>query len=355
MLRSIIRFAPRCIGIFGAILLIVASALLGAWFGFQVGSEHHVAIAVLFAAAALGGELLKPFAVAGVFEAIRERSFTRAAACLMLAAMCVVYSVAAELTLAAGSRGDMAAGRAHAATEHRALRERRARAEAELAGLSSARTAAEIGPSIAKALAAAGIKDCDRAPETVAGRRACAEVRTLEVEAARSERRRELEQTIADASASLSADRVHVKDADPLAAVLSAYASEAGRPIAPDRISPWLALIPVLFLEIGSAFGLVVARSIPISPETPATGGRDPEPIRAVSRPSGPQPLALGQRAARVLAYLAAHGPLAGGQRSMARALGLSKSTLNISLRELERAGHVVLDTSPTGTRVMLA
>lgn len=48
--------APRRIGVAGAFLLIGASAALGAYFGFTVGAHVHVALGVVFAAAALGGD-----------------------------------------------------------------------------------------------------------------------------------------------------------------------------------------------------------------------------------------------------------------------------------------------------------
>lgn len=48
-------------------------------------------------------------------------------------------------------------------------------------------------------------------------------------------------------------------------------------------------------------------------------------------------------------------GKLEGGQRSIAKVLGLSKSRLNELLHELASAGHVRLAVGRTGTTVSLA
>ena len=74
--------AARFLGLAGAFLLIFSSATLGAYYGFTVGAHQHVALGVILAAAALGGEVLTPLAVAGAFEALRSREFLHAFACV---------------------------------------------------------------------------------------------------------------------------------------------------------------------------------------------------------------------------------------------------------------------------------
>src|SRR5262249_31529977 len=49
------------------------------------------------------------------------------------------------------------------------------------------------------------------------------------------------------------------KDPDPLASSVALYLISAGVRVDTDVLSRWLYLVPVLFLEVGSAFGLVVA------------------------------------------------------------------------------------------------
>lgn len=144
-----IRPAPRFIGAAGAILLISASAALGAYYAFTVGSHTHVAIGAVFAAAALGGEILKPVAVAQTLAAFRARELLFGLTSATLAAVCIIYSFTSELSLAAGSRGDLASQRRLTADNLAAIRERRARAATELQALSPARSADELAPLIA--------------------------------------------------------------------------------------------------------------------------------------------------------------------------------------------------------------
>lgn len=393
---------PRLIGGAGAASMISASAALGAYYAFAVGAPHGLALGAIFAGAALGGELLKPLAVAGTVDCFRAREFARGLACMSLALVCVVYSLAAELSLAAGSRGDHASAREAAAGEAKSGREKRARAEAELQALPFARPAAELEPMIAKLKATPGANGCRAEPDGPVSRRACGEVLSLQAEAARAQRRTDLEATIAAATAQLSdGNAPAVGAADPLAAALSAYVSAAGRPISPDTLTPWLALIPVLFLELGSALSLIVVRSIgapdarpaqreavavpvpcpvaagaPLSaPDAPGepvpavaalpAGGADtrgpdaPKPPRRAKRTpgDGPRPPRGGKRlGTNVVDLLKARGgTIAGGQRGIADALGISKSRVNELLAELAAAGRVKLTTGRTGTRVELA
>src|SRR5687768_4757190 len=104
MTGEVIRAKLRCIGVAGALLLVSASAALGAYYGFTLGTSQHVALGLILGGAALGGELLKPIAVASGVEAFRGREWLSGLACCALALVCVVYSLAAELSLAAGSR-----------------------------------------------------------------------------------------------------------------------------------------------------------------------------------------------------------------------------------------------------------
>jgi hypothetical protein len=46
----------------GALLLVGASAALGSYFGYIIGSQTHALLGLVFAGAALGGEIVKPYA-----------------------------------------------------------------------------------------------------------------------------------------------------------------------------------------------------------------------------------------------------------------------------------------------------
>lgn len=58
------------------------------------------------------------------------------------------------------------------------------------------------------------------------------------------------------------ADGNHVKDADPGAKALATYLALSGLAVAAAVLSEWLVLVPVLALEIGSAFAGVLVQSL---------------------------------------------------------------------------------------------
>ncbi len=190
---NIIGSTSRVLGLGGAILLISASAALGAYYGYTVGAHHHMALGVVFAAAALGGEILKPLAVVGAIDAGRAREFGRAMVCAVLAFICVVYSLASEV--AAGVAGF--AGRDAALVAANAS-ERRRRAFTELDALALSRPEGELHALAARLRATPGANNCDGMPDGPISRRVCGEVADLEAEAARSKRRRELETRISE-------------------------------------------------------------------------------------------------------------------------------------------------------------
>ena len=68
---TIWRAGANAVVSIGAALLIVASAALGTYFGFQTGSHYHPLLGLIFAGAGLGGELLKPFAMHAAFRCAR--------------------------------------------------------------------------------------------------------------------------------------------------------------------------------------------------------------------------------------------------------------------------------------------
>ncbi len=349
MNNNTIRAMPRRIGFLGAFLIISASALLGAYYGFTLGSHLAPSIGLVFAAAALGGELLKPLAVLGAFEALRSREILRALLCSLMAVVCVAYSFTAELSLAAGGRGDMASERGALRDNTEALRRSRTRAERELQQLTFARPVKELEPFIAKLSATPGANGCATEPDGPISRKVCGKVAELRAEAARSKRRYELDQAIVNAGAVLSGQSKHVSHADPLASALSAYATASGHQVAADTLAPWLALIPVLFLELGSSLALVIARSIDVQrkPKRPAPRKPPSKKVRREQK-SG----AIGGNVVELLKIRG--GEIKSGQRGLAKALGVSKSRVNEILHELASAGQIALDTTCTGTRIKL-
>lgn len=354
----------RLLALSGAILLIAGSASLGAYYGYTVGAHVHVMLGAIFAAAALGGEILKPLAVLGAVDALRASQWLRAFIAAGLASTCIMYSLTAELSLAAGSRGDLASSRQ--ATNDLVVRaqDRRSRAIAELHGLEAARPASALAPMISALKATPGANSCLLPPDGPISRRVCGEAAKLETEAARFNRRSELQEQIDAADSILDSRSGQVGAADPLASTLSAYALSLGKEIDPREISPWLALIPVLFLEIGSAFALVVARQVGApGPDSPpaapsaskprGSGQPDTERTGTNENDNPPEDGGLGGKVVDLIAVNG--GKLEGGQRGIAKALGVSKSRLNELLHDLARTGAIHLTTCSNGTTVRLA
>lgn len=392
----------------GASLLIIASALLGAFYGYVVGSHTHQAVGIIFAAAALGGEVLKPYAVAAALDAFGRWQFLRGAACALLAVVAVVYSVTSELGLAAASRGDHVAARRAIHDDAQSAKTARDRAQTELAALAPARDGLEA--QIRTLKATPGANGCAKIDGPIS-RDACKTAAELEIEAARAKRRAELEAAIRSAPVATEG-QLAVAEADPLASALAAYLGALGFSFEPDWLSPWLLLVPVLFLELGSALGVVVVRSMdagvsgndppkvsgpstidPVGPSVrpdQAPDDRNPlkpvifdtqqspkadtnsPPTDAVKRtrkrtaakrkprtpPKGPTGPKGGQRRphSNVVRLLQRNGGrLAGGQRGIAKSLGMSRTRTNEVLHELRDSGVVRLSTGRSGTVVSLS
>jgi hypothetical protein len=257
----------------GALLLVGASAALGSYFGYVIGSQTHALLGLVFAGAALGGEIVKPYAVSEVVSALSRFNIVRAVACLALAAVCIVYSLCAELSLAATTRGDLAASREALADAVRDARSDRRRAETELASLQPARPAAELQAEIDGLLLTPDAKGCTKIDGRVQ-EAVCQKAVTLRAEKARSDRRAQLEAAIANTARPVS-ELPAVRDADPLAGAVAVYAGALGWKLDAGNLLPWLALIPVAFLELGSALAVVVVRGVepPRDTQTPANTG----------------------------------------------------------------------------------
>ena len=270
-----------------ALLLIAASAGLGTYFGYETGKHVHWLAGFAFAVAALGGEILKPFAMAAAFDAFGRWQFGKSIACASVAVVCVAYSLAGELALSAGSRGDLVAKREGQGDTVKSAKASRDRAEAELSEIAKAkqrtRSVAELEAIIARTtpVQPAPLKRKGCASENGTGRWVCPkaqwlapQVHPLAAELGRARRKAELETIVAKATAPAAASS-SVGHADPLATAIAHYARAAGYQIEAQDLSIWLYLIPVLFIEIGSAFGIVVSRA--------AKGGQsipEPKPTR---------------------------------------------------------------------------
>lgn len=148
-------------------LLVAASAGLGAVYAFQTGSEHGVILGVLFVVMALGLELSKPLAVSAAFASFRSRALVKGTALALLATVAISYSLSAELSLIASSRGDVVAHREAALkasttadAEVKRAQDRYYAAQVELASLPTSRPAAELQAQIDGLLLTPGADGC---------------------------------------------------------------------------------------------------------------------------------------------------------------------------------------------------
>lgn len=254
---AIHRFSIFCIGSIprlGALLLIGASATIGTLYAYKLGQAYGTGVALAFAAMALGGELLKPIAVERAFDA-GWRSPLRMLSCALLAVVAIAYSLAGELAFSAGSRGDAVAQREAGTDAKTTARAAAKRAGDELARLKPARPVAELEALVA------GAKQVCRVEVDQSGRRTvCSKPPALVAELGRAKRRAELEAQVLTAEGrQVSAPTVG--EADPLSASVVHYLEAMGITATVADVATWLHLLPVLLLEVGSAFGLLVARN----------------------------------------------------------------------------------------------
>ena len=367
-------------------LLISTSAALGTYYGFTLGAHHHTILGIMFAAAALGGELLKPFAVIATFDAIRAFNLVRALACSLVAVICITYSLTAELALSAALRSDQTAYRSLKVDTVSRAKVDRERALAELGRIDAVRPVASLKTDLARLRTTPGA-DCDASPDSVqygpVSRRVCPQVSTLEAELGLAHRKRELEQIIKQTSKALAAAVKNgnaIGEASPLAASLSSYAAATGHQWRVEQIAPWIALLVPLLLEIGSSLGLVVLRSLDRRATVPPAPSAAIQSVPAKSSSQlslSPVPAHVPRLAkaaegtgddenkldprrelrSALLRHIAdAGGALKTDQRGLAKLLEVSKSELNRALHTLADDGRILLSTDRrTGTRIELA
>jgi hypothetical protein len=202
----------------------------------------------------------------------------------------------------------------------------------------------------------------ERGRETI-----CAKPAPLIAELGRAKRRVELEATIAAAEKAVETAPAAVKDADPLAAAY--YMTAAGWKVAAETVSPWLYLLPVLFLELGSALGLVVAgtsdvgEKAPDNQTVPRGAGHTPTPQHA-EKPAVAEEVPPSTTV-HCLPRLArdrlfdmvrdAKGGLRATHQALGTALGISATRSGQLLKQLAADGAIRVRASKTGSVITLA
>lgn len=387
--------------------LVFSSAGFGAVFAWTSGAEHGPLLASLMVVMAVALELAKPLAVSAAFNAFRSWAFFRGVALALLAIVAIVYSLSAELSLVAGSRGDLVAKREATIEQHDDRRDSVKSARAELAAQAPSRTVAEAQADITKLLASNPRADGCR-NEIMANatqRRVCPQVAALNGEIGRAERRSELETKIGKAT-DRPASAPIVKNADPGGAALATYLATLGLTVPAAKLSDWIVLVPVLALELGAALSGLLVQSVSgaaavsvqtghqtasvveqkpdtrtdtrpaqpdsaspdaerrVSPGDPAerlNEKRTPRKAKKRTRNKGGKGGGGGggqsgkRRPGNVVDLLKAKGGhIRGGQREIAKQLRLSKSRANELLHAAAAAGTVRLQTTRYGTSVAL-
>jgi hypothetical protein len=346
-------------------------------------------LASLMVLMAVALEGIKPLAVASAFSAFGCWAIIRGVALSILAMVAIAYSLTSELALVAGTRGDLAAKRASVIERNGGRLGRIEAAQSELATLAPSRTVAEVRAEITKLMAEnprAG--DCTALDGPVS-RTVCSIVATLNAEISRTERRAELQATIAKLIEATPV--VAAKAADPASSALATYLSAIGIAVPVGLLSEWLVLVPVLALEVGAALAIVLVQAVSdvrrveevkrvVEQKQSVQQGEARADTKSRSSPGDQAPKHAmkrthakarkrtrgrddkggsggqkGKRFGNVVDLLKAKGgQIRGGQRGIAKSLELSKSRVNEMLHELAAAGAVRLKTARSGTTVAL-
>ena len=161
-LRSSSIFSTSSVAKCSAALLVLASSGLGAYYAATSGAHHGGVLAALLVLMALGLELSKPLAVSAAFDAFKSWHVVQGSALAILPMVAVTFSLTAELSLMASSRGDLVAARASQSDTATKASDRYDRAKLELLTLAPTRPKAELDQKIAGLLLTPGADGCEK-------------------------------------------------------------------------------------------------------------------------------------------------------------------------------------------------
>lgn len=262
--------AMRAAATTASALLMIASAGFGCAFAFTQGAHHGPALAACAVAMALGLELAKPFAIEGVFSCLRSWAIGRALAMAALGLVAVAYSLTAELSLMAATRGDAAAERTKASDSAKDDRAELARLTAERSAMpaftpataetvTAARDAVTLAATVRAAECGKRGPLCRQREGDEAGARA-ALAKAISDKAA-TDRAAKIDSDAATVRARLAKAAPVAATADPGAAALSALMATFGVTVPTTLVAQWLTLVGVVALELGSALAVVLVRA----------------------------------------------------------------------------------------------
>jgi hypothetical protein len=366
-----------------AALLVIASAGFGSFYAYAQGQHQGAPLALLAVCMALGLEIAKPFAVDGVFSSLRSLAIGRALAMLVLAIVAVGYSLTAELSLMAMTRGDTAASRSKAADAAKDDRAELARVTAERSAMTFTPATADAVSATHEAVTAASRTrkaECGERSELAGAKRGSQRGPNCRLrESEESTARQKLSETIAAKAATDKATALDAKAdairarlaeapataaADPGAMALATYLGIFGLTVDSSMLAQWLVLVGVLALEVGSALSLLLVhaagtpqrgrgtailgqlRRVP-DPEKAAVALPEPRETAtrpAVSKKRGRPARERKEAEAKVIELLrTAGGEIpARSTRKLGRMLDVRKSTAHSALLGLLATGAIV-------------
>mgnify|MGYP001293456506 CR=1 FL=1 len=318
-----------------AALLIGTSAASNTGHGYELGLARSETHALIFAAGSLGGALAQPLAFLAAHKSIKRREYMTAAVAFCFGLVCLAFASISALGFSSTARATMTAERTAQADTLDRQRAIFDAAKRELVSLDK--------------------------PQ-----------RNRTAEKARIERREALQRRMAEISATMAAEKAPPVS-DPQAASLAVYLGALGWPVKPEALAPWLALLFVGFIEIGSASSLIVAQAL--AKRAPAGAvAHEPNPLATTSTlavattpgalvdqaliESEQAPSKRQRRPAlghMVEVLRREGGTVAGTQDEIARAFGASKTSVHRALHEAQEQGVIRLETGRNGTKVRLS
>jgi hypothetical protein len=367
-----------------ALGLVGSSTTFGAVYAYQSSHSTNEIMAWAAVAMAVSLEVAKPQALAAALSATRAVSHRFALG--LLAVVACVYSLTAELSLMATSRGDVVASRQQTINDTNDAGRQRTILETELASLTTTQPA-EIASKQSKLIADNPTARCDADKDSkdygTTSKRVCPLIEALNAERREVEKSQARRAELTSLLGGMSAPHTEppaVDKADPGASALSLYLAVLGVAVKPDVLAEWLVLVPVIALELGSLFaGLLVASTpLPVANSVGEQSVRGTPKIDVVANTSGVQAKALETLAANTLAeqlqtvpfavvpmvplnarsandaatrlveYVRQHGGVVQiSTRKMASEIACKHGTLNDAVLALETGG--VLTAEPKG------
>lgn len=396
----------------GAVFVLASSAMN---VRYALGKADDLTLQIVWASVAVAASVALALAPSAIVQNLAQRKI--GAASLAVGAMLLfgAYSVTAALGSATGGRlvaeieaGDVAGKRKSANTEIE-------KAETELSSIGDVRPVATIDAEISRHMSSRrDLGDCTGWLPHVNARAVCITVADLKAERGRAERRSELENKITIARRDLVATGGKGTVANTDALALQGFAAAFGVTVGTDTINRLLVVLAVLVIELGGGLSFAVGQGLgnsgtedrqprsrtnsscmrsptsapaevdstgqvsnPITSQVPSAPNVLHLPVGSNTRVSSPEAHKPAQTSAntgdaasnrsvqsldvptdpsgRLLQLLTARGgEVFGGQRSFARALGISHGHVANVLGDLVDAGKVRVVATAKGTRVRL-